>query len=121
MKRLSRLPSLRAPAIGCGTESITSRATAPFWRASTKRPGTSIVRMTAGAAATLISVTIVVLASGATVGAIGRPTVISVGGALGRDHQHAVAAQQQAVVVAGERERPGHGPGGARSPAACGR
>ena len=49
--------------------SITSRATAPFWRASTKRPGTSIVRSTFGAAATSISVTIVVLGRGATVGA----------------------------------------------------
>ena len=58
---------------GSGSESITSRAVAPFWRASTKRPGTSIVRITFGVAVeTLSSVTIVVLETGAMVGATGR-------------------------------------------------
>ena len=68
----------RAGMIGCGAASITSRATAPFWRASTKRPATSIVRSTFGAAETSISVTIVTLATGAIVGATGpadRPAV----------------------------------------------
>ncbi len=58
---------------GSGSESITSRAVAPFWRASTKRPGTSIVRITFGVAAeTSSSVMIVALETGAIAGATGR-------------------------------------------------
>ena len=60
---------------GSGAESITSRAVAPFWRASTNRPWTSIVRMTFGAAAeTSSSVTIVMLETRRDRRRDGRPT-----------------------------------------------
>ncbi len=69
----SSIDSPSSGMIGWATASITSRAVAPFWRASMKRPGTSIVRSTLGAAETSISVTMVMLACGATCGAIGTP------------------------------------------------
>jgi hypothetical protein len=55
------LPASCGSAIGAGAASITSRAVEPCSRASTKRPGTVIVRVTFGAAGldTSTSVTIV--------------------------------------------------------------
>ena len=93
-------PAALGGTIGACWASITSRAVAPFWRASTKRPGTSIVRMTFGAPETSISVTIVVSAPAPAWSWRDRPP--------GLEHrrdvpfaeidQHAVAAQQQPVA-----------------------
>ena len=105
--------------IGSGTESITSRATAPFWRASMKRPSTSIVRRTFGAAEMSISVTIVTLACGATSGATGRPTIVSADAPLVEIASTRSPRSSSRWSKPVERERPGDGRRRARSRAAC--